>query len=185
MGVAQKYGRFRTTPKSEQIKGGIADGLPDSMFRKKDLQQGMAVEREHTISQSKAKEITKDHIVETGELVNGKFSSQYYPELSKMEAKLKKRQRLRGPTKPGLDKQKNVLRHRVIEPKHLNRKSYLTFVIRDSQGNPTGVHLVRAKLKGRGRKKYVTQAVTFDMDKFDRKRAMAFLKRHPEYDYQG
>jgi hypothetical protein len=73
---------------TERIKGGKADGLPDQLFKKKDLRTGMKVESEHTTNKAMQKEITKDHIVETGTIRNGKYNSRYYPELKKLEKKL-------------------------------------------------------------------------------------------------
>jgi hypothetical protein len=75
----------------DKLKGGLADNLPDSMFHKDQLKAAIKVEREHTSSDALAKEIGKDHIVEHGKKVNGKFTSRYYPELAKLEKKLEKK----------------------------------------------------------------------------------------------
>lgn len=61
--------------------GGKADHQPDSKFPAAALQQGQAVEQEHTDNLQLAKEIAKDHLTE---------SPRYYTELKKMEAKLEK-----------------------------------------------------------------------------------------------
>lgn len=74
----------------DKVKGGYGDNKPDKMFLKKDLQQGIKVEMEHTNDPSIAKEIVKDHIVETGTLHSGKYHSAYYTELAKLEKRLKR-----------------------------------------------------------------------------------------------
>lgn len=61
---------------SEKIVGGLADGLKDSAFNKKNLKKGMKVEKEHTKNKAVAKEIAKDHLKE---------DPQYYRKLQKME----------------------------------------------------------------------------------------------------
>lgn len=67
----------------EILRGGKADGLPDWLFPKKKLDEGIRVERdEHTTSKKTAKEIAKDHMTEMG--------TGYYPALKKMEDRLKK-----------------------------------------------------------------------------------------------
>jgi hypothetical protein len=73
----------------EELKGGKADGMPDSDFPKAQIEKGMKVETEHTESKKIAKEIAKDHLVE---------SPKYYTELAKMEEKLDKVARV-DPTK--------------------------------------------------------------------------------------
>jgi hypothetical protein len=67
----------------EKIKGGLADGLPDRMFDKRQIKMGMKIEREHTSDKSAQKEISKDHQVEFGNI--------YYPNLKKLESRLEKR----------------------------------------------------------------------------------------------
>lgn len=66
--------------KGEQIKdllpGGAADGMRDVEFNKKELHKGMLEEREHTSNNRIAKEIAKDHLVE---------SPKYYSQLEKNE----------------------------------------------------------------------------------------------------
>lgn len=68
----------------DRIKGGLADGLPDSRFNKKQLKRGTDVELEHTRSRKIAKEIAKDHLVE---------DPLYYQKLSRIE---------KNPAKPTL-----------------------------------------------------------------------------------
>jgi hypothetical protein len=65
----------------EKVKGGLADGAPDSTFPKSQLRKGMKVEKEHTDSPQVAKEITKDHLEE---------NKQYYTHLDKMEKEMDK-----------------------------------------------------------------------------------------------
>jgi len=68
------------------------ENVPDSMFIKSELIRGMKVEtHEHTDIKKKAKAIAKSHIIETGKKTKtGKWTSKYYPELYKLEKKLKK-----------------------------------------------------------------------------------------------
>ena len=65
-------------------KYGEARNVPDSYFNKRELNKGIKVEYEHTPVKAAAKEIVKDHLME---------SPDYYKELAKMEKKLKKRVR--------------------------------------------------------------------------------------------
>lgn len=60
----------------ELIPGGMAEGKPDSNFDPIELTKGVEVEMEHTPDPERAKEIAKDHLVE---------SPRYYEELEKME----------------------------------------------------------------------------------------------------
>lgn len=48
----------------EYIKGGKADGKPDSKYDPKELKMGMKVEAEHTKCPKRRKEIAKDHLEE-------------------------------------------------------------------------------------------------------------------------
>jgi hypothetical protein len=49
----------------EYLKGGKADGCPDSAFPKDELKEGIKVEsEEHVKDKRAAKEIAKDHIAE-------------------------------------------------------------------------------------------------------------------------
>jgi hypothetical protein len=59
--------------------GRKANGLPDSVFDKRQLAIGIKIEMEHTTSKRVAKAIAKDHLFE---------SPNYYRELVKMEKKL-------------------------------------------------------------------------------------------------
>ncbi|MCK5632838.1 hypothetical protein KAH94_03755 [bacterium] len=63
------------------MKGGKAFRKPDKLFNKKQLIIGTKIEMEHTNSRVKAKQIAKDHLIE---------SPRYYIELRKMEKKLDK-----------------------------------------------------------------------------------------------
>lgn len=76
---------------ADKIKGGEADGVPDSRYPKKKLEEGIKVELEHTDSRETAKEITKDHFVEeekkTGRSPN---DVKYYEDLKKMETSWEK-----------------------------------------------------------------------------------------------
>jgi hypothetical protein len=65
----------------DRLPGGKADGKTPSDFEKKDLQEGAEVELEHTDDYDVAIEIASDHLEELG--------NSYYPELKKMEKKLK------------------------------------------------------------------------------------------------
>lgn len=67
---------------AEQILGGMGDNKPDRLFIRKQLREGIKVEKEHTPSKSKAKEIAKDHLTE---------HPKYYSALKKMEDRLKKK----------------------------------------------------------------------------------------------
>lgn len=69
----------------EKLKGGEADGKPDSAFPKSEVQQGTKVEFEHVNDKDKAKEIAKDHLAE---------SVKYYDELEEMEENLEKEARI-------------------------------------------------------------------------------------------
>lgn len=74
---------------NDKIKGGLADGIPDEAFTKKQLKEGTKVEMEHTNNPLIAKEIAKDHIFETGKIdKKGQYKSQYYKELKKLEQKI-------------------------------------------------------------------------------------------------
>jgi hypothetical protein len=64
------------------IPGGLAEGMPDSAFDKKQLRMGIRVEKEHTPSAAKAKEIAQDHLTE--QIQEGK-KQDYYTKLMKME----------------------------------------------------------------------------------------------------
>lgn len=66
----------------EELKGGKADGKPDSKYNKKQLEEGIKVEMEHTNDPKKAKEIAKDHLEEC---------PNYYTRLDKMEEECKKK----------------------------------------------------------------------------------------------
>jgi len=70
----------KTAANLDLLRGGKADGKPDSDFSRNSLIAGAKVEREHTNNPAVAKEITKDHLAE--------FPN-YYPALDKMEKKLK------------------------------------------------------------------------------------------------
>jgi hypothetical protein len=63
----------------EYIPGGLSQGLPDSMFDKRQIQKGIKVELEHTKDRNIAKEIAKDHLTE---------SPKYYDFLEDMEKKM-------------------------------------------------------------------------------------------------
>lgn len=62
----------------EKVKGGLADGLKDSVFNKNNIRKGMKVEREHTSDPAIAREIAKDHLKE---------DPKYYQKLEKIEKK--------------------------------------------------------------------------------------------------
>lgn len=67
----------RTKRKHELVKGGLADGKPDSAFNETELKKGINVEMEHTDDPKVAKEIAKDHLTE---------DTEYYKKLAVMEA---------------------------------------------------------------------------------------------------
>lgn len=60
----------------DKIRGGKADGKPDSAFDPKWLKIGIKVEMEHTDDRSVASEIAKDHLTE---------DTMYYQKLRKIE----------------------------------------------------------------------------------------------------
>jgi hypothetical protein len=62
----------------DPFEGGKAEGEPDSNFDKGSIEEGMKVEREHTVHKSVQKRIAKDHLKE---------DPKYYLKLKKMEAK--------------------------------------------------------------------------------------------------
>jgi hypothetical protein len=68
----------------EYLKGGKADGKPDSAFDPKELKMGMKVETEHTKCPKRRKEIAKDHLEEFGN---------YYTHLKDMEDRLKSKKK--------------------------------------------------------------------------------------------
>ena len=74
----------------DRVKGGYADHIPDKYFHQNDLIDGIDIEMEHTDNPAIAKEITKDHLVETGFFDGEHFNSKYYPKLKKMERELEK-----------------------------------------------------------------------------------------------
>jgi len=47
---------------SEKLKGGRADGKPDSKYNKNQIEMGFEVEREHSTDPVVRKEIAKDHL---------------------------------------------------------------------------------------------------------------------------
>lgn len=66
---------------ADRIPGGLADNKPDSDFPQNQLIQGQHVEMEHTNDPTVAREIAKDHLVE---------SERYYiPHLRDMERRMK------------------------------------------------------------------------------------------------
>lgn len=65
----------------EKLKGGVADGKPDSAFPESEVAQGTEVEFEHVRDREIAKEIAKDHLTE---------SVKYYDELEELEESLEK-----------------------------------------------------------------------------------------------
>lgn len=72
-----KYDWFKKGLKSrEALKGGLADGRPDSDFPKDQMRMGIKVESEHTSNKAQQKEIAKDHITE---------DDKYYSNIKKME----------------------------------------------------------------------------------------------------
>ena len=66
----------------EKVKGGMADGKPNSKYPKEQIEKGIKVEREHTKDPALAKEITKDHLEE---------NNKYYTHLEKMEKDMDKK----------------------------------------------------------------------------------------------
>jgi glutamate synthase domain-containing protein 3 len=74
----------------EHLVGGKADGMPDEAFDKKEVEEGVKIEREHTKDKEKAKEIAQDHLAETGKVRDGKIHSPYYGQLHEFEQKVKR-----------------------------------------------------------------------------------------------
>jgi len=66
---------------SEKLKGGRADGKPDSKYDKKQIEKGIKVEREHSPDEEIRKEISLDHLEEIPD---------YYDRLDEMEEDAKK-----------------------------------------------------------------------------------------------
>lgn len=64
--AAQRIIRLRTGG-AERLRGGEADGRPDSDFDPEALAEGITHEREHSSDQEAAKEIAKDHLAEDPE----------------------------------------------------------------------------------------------------------------------
>jgi len=60
----------------DSIKGGLADGIPDRAFNKRELNKGIKVEFEHVDKRNLAKEISKDHLSE---------DKNYYKKLATIE----------------------------------------------------------------------------------------------------
>jgi hypothetical protein len=76
---------IRTRKVKEALKGGLADRKPDSKYNKKQLSQGIKVEKEHSKSPKARKEIAKDHLEEIPD---------YYTRLKDLEAKAKKAKKM-------------------------------------------------------------------------------------------
>lgn len=64
---------------SERLEGGLADNKADSSFDEENIEKGQDVEMEHTDNPQVAKEIAKDHLVE---------SDEYYEKLEDLEDEL-------------------------------------------------------------------------------------------------
>lgn len=80
-------------PSSDKIKGGMADKIQTRNFDKRFLEKGKKVEYEHTNDPTLAKEIAKDHGVETDKDPGPRVKSDYYHEtkgLPAMEHRLEK-----------------------------------------------------------------------------------------------
>ena len=63
--------------------GHRSTGYPERIFDERKIHEGAKIEFEHTCDKELAERIAEDHVSEMGYL--------YYPELAKMEAKLKKK----------------------------------------------------------------------------------------------
>jgi hypothetical protein len=73
----------------DYIAGGEASGLCPEDFDPRVLAAGTRVELEHTGDWRKAREIAMDHIIEARKRTRqGKWTSDYYRELAKMEARV-------------------------------------------------------------------------------------------------
>lgn len=70
----------------EKLKGGRADGMPDSDFDPEQLKKGTKHEMEHTDDPAQAKETAKDHLAE---------DPLYYDHLEEMERRVKSESILR------------------------------------------------------------------------------------------
>lgn len=79
---------------AELLKGGLADGKRPNQFNRVELKHGISVEKEHTSSSQKAKEIAMDHLTEY---------PNYYKALKQMEDKLEKSEKKAGGTMSRLD----------------------------------------------------------------------------------
>lgn len=69
----------------EALKGGLADSKPDSKYNKKELKEGVKIEKEHTPIPKVRKEIAKDHLEEIPD---------YYTRLNQLERKAKKAKKM-------------------------------------------------------------------------------------------
>jgi len=78
---SKKVKKMIRREQGDSIKGGKADKKKPSAFNKKQIQIGTKVEREHTSSNLKAREIAMDHLTEIPD---------YYTRLLKMEREAKK-----------------------------------------------------------------------------------------------
>lgn len=72
----------------DNIFGGLGDGEPDNKFDSEQLEKGIKVELEHTNDPDKAKEIAKDHLMESKDF-KGSNGGKYYDKLDTMEEEFK------------------------------------------------------------------------------------------------
>jgi len=72
----------------DDIFGGFGDGEPDEKFDAEQLEKGIGVELEHTDDPEKAKEIVKDHLMESKDFEGGE-GAKYYDKLDEMEEEMK------------------------------------------------------------------------------------------------
>lgn len=72
----------------DNIFGGLGDDEPDNKFDSEQLEKGIKVELEHTNDPDKAKEIAKDHLMESKDF-RGSNGGKYYDKLDAMEEEFK------------------------------------------------------------------------------------------------
>ena len=88
-GIKSSWSNWFGKPTKEKVVGGVADNVPDDKFLADELMMGAQVEMEHTNDPEIAKEIAKDHIMETSKPFEEKYDSEYYLKLKQMEEELK------------------------------------------------------------------------------------------------
>ena len=81
--MLRRMGNLNSIKWQDKLHGGLGDDLTPFDITPDQLREGVKVEKEHTSDEHIAKELVLDHYAE--------FGAAYYPELKKMEAKLKRK----------------------------------------------------------------------------------------------